>query len=781
MNITYYKKYNNTVGNKVDLFKSLEQIKNGTYFEQIKLVRLQTDKKERDLEKKKLPLLGFGGVFKTRSNNNLISPSGIAVLDFDGVDDLQRLINDVNSDQYTFSSFISPSGNGLKVLVKIPPVGSDEGYKSFYYKIQEHYNKYGDTDPSTKDISRASFVSYDPHLYLNVDSDLFTDRKVFEIKQPQQIAIPVNDVGEIAEKLIVWFKKKWTTGVNRNNNLFILSAAFNDYGVPKDIALNYCLQYQSQDFKDKEITQLVNSAYKNTANFGSKQFEDTKKVGRLRKLAEKGTKLDSVKQMFGNSKAIEEQFNKATEQLTPDEFWYYTEKGVIKLATFRFLNYLENNNISKYYPDIDNDTFHFIRKESNFVSLFGESKIKDFTLNDLRNRGCIDAFELMANYSNNFSSNYLSMIKTTNLDVNKDTADTSYIYYKNKVVKTTKNGSELINYDSLEGYVWKNQIINRDVFLNESSDGVFKTFIWNLSGQNKDRYYTLKSVIGYLMHSYQNESNSKAIIFNDEMISDDVPNGGSGKGLIHKAIGQIKNIVVEDGKKFDPRGQFAYQKVNKDTQIFLMDDVPRNFNFENLFSIITEGMTIEKKNQDAFTIPFVESPKLSITTNYTIKGDGASHYRRVFEVEIANHYNDNFTPFQEFKHQFFHDWNNEEWAKFDNYMIRCVQYFLKYGLVESNKINLEFRKLKQYLGQEFVEFMEAKDLSNLVISRKEFREKFNKEYPTLQRFNSAQIFNKKVKEYCKYYKIELGEKKYNGTMNFYFNDEVESNEDSLPF
>ena len=69
------------------------------------------------------------------------------------------------------------------------------------------------------------------------------------------------------------------------------------------------------------------------------------------------------------------------------------------------------------------------------------------------------------------------------------------------------------------------------------------------------------------------------------MISEDVPNGGSGKGLIHKAIGHIKNIVIEDGKKFDYKNQFAYQKVNKDTQILLLDDVPQHFDFKSLFSM----------------------------------------------------------------------------------------------------------------------------------------------------------------------------------------------------
>lgn len=171
---------------------------------------------------------------------------------------------------------------------------------------------------------------------------------------------------------------------------------------------------------------------------------------------------------------------------------------------------------------------------------------------------------------------------------------------KNYAVKTTKDDIQLLKYKDIKDLIWSNQVIERDINLKPKSDGVFKSFIWKVSGEDADRYYTLKSVIGYLLHSYQNDAKPKAIIWNDEMVSDDVPNGGSGKGLIHKAISKLKSVVIEDGKKFDPKSQFAYQKIRKDTQVFLMDDVSKNFVFENLFSIITEGITIEKKGKIRF-------------------------------------------------------------------------------------------------------------------------------------------------------------------------------------
>ena len=782
MKLSYYKNVKTVAPTKtVDLFKVLDSIRDGTYKPLITKVRLYIDNKEsRDKEKKKLPLVGFGGTFKTRGNENLIQHSGLAILDFDHLDNVNLVKEKVKNDKYTLAAFVSPSGDGLKVIVKIPFVSNNEDYRSFYIELQNHYNQYGQTDDSTKDISRATFLSYDSDLYLNIESELFTDRFIVKEINHVQPVIRVSDMDEISKRLVTWFNKKWTTGQNRNNNLFVLSSSFNDYGVDKSIALSYCIQYESKDFNHREIELLVNSAYKNTNNFGTKSFEDTVKVGKFKRMVNAGSTLEQVKAKLKDVDGIEEEFIKEKENLSNDVFWYADEKEKMHISFIRFDNYLKNKGISKYFPFEGSSDFEFIVKDENFIDWIDTTRIKDIIKVDLINRGEFEVWDLLAKNTSFFKRDLLSMLDTTEVSPKMDTKDESFLYYKNYAVKTTKDNIDVVDYRNIKDVIWKNQIIDRNIKLSDESGGEFKTFIWRLSGEDKERYYTLKSVIGYLLHSYQNDAKPKAIIFNDEMISDDIPNGGSGKGLIHKAIGKIKNIVIEDGKKFDPRGQFAYQKVNKDTQIFLMDDVPKSFNFESLFSIVTEGMTVEKKGKDAFQIPFKESPKISITTNYTIKGDGASFKRRVFEVEVANHFNDNYTPEDEFKHQFFSEWDLKEWAEFDNFMIRCIQFYLKNGLVESNKVNLEFRKLKNNLGSEFIEFMESQKLDGSPRNRKEFRDEFNKQYPTLARFNTAQKFNKKVKDYCEFHNIEFEDRKYNGVSSFFMGVQ-EEDEDGLPY
>jgi len=85
-----------------------------------------------------------------------------------------------------------------------------------------------------------------------------------------------------------------------------------------------------------------------------------------------------------------------------------------------------------------------------------------------------------------------------------------------------------------------------------------------------------------------------------------------------------------------------------DTQVLSFDDVKKHFDFERLFSVITEGITIEKKNKDAIKIPFDKSPKIIITTNYAIKGKGNSFERRKWELEFKQFYTQEFTPQVEF-------------------------------------------------------------------------------------------------------------------------------------
>lgn len=256
-----------------------------------------------------------------------------------------------------------------------------------------------------------------------------------------------------------------------------------------------------------------------------------------------------------------------------------------------------------------------------------------------------------------------------------------------------------------------------------------------------------------MLHSFKNNSNNKAIIFNDEIISEN-PNGRSGKGLFWNALKHLKKVQSLDGKTFDFKKSFPYQNVSTDCQVLVFDDVKKNFDFENLFSIITEGITIEYKGKDSIKLDVTESPKIVITTNYTIKGDSASHNARKYEAEMSSYFNENHTPIHEFGHELFNDWDGVEWAKFDNYMMECLQKYLKHGLIEMPTINLKTRKLINEVGSELLQFFDTLNF-NEWYDTKSLYSMFCTHFPEKSRFVTQYKITTSIKKWAKHKDLEL--------------------------
>lgn len=112
----------------------------------------------------------FSGIFTQRNNHSLDTYSGMMVLDLDDLQDVaetrQTLKNQTEID--VVMMYVSPSGNGLKVVV--PATTKDEHDQVFC--MYQHFlkNEMGITvDPSGKDLARTSFICSDPDVYLNIN------------------------------------------------------------------------------------------------------------------------------------------------------------------------------------------------------------------------------------------------------------------------------------------------------------------------------------------------------------------------------------------------------------------------------------------------------------------------------------------------------------------------------------------------------------------------------------------------------------------------------------
>ena len=462
----------------------------------------------------------------------------------------------------------------------------------------------------------------------------------------------------------------------------------------------------------------------------------------------------------GDWKRAKDDLRKRFNMVDNEEFWSKNEKGNYSLNNKRFKDFLESHDFFKNSPN-EGSTFDFIQKQGIFLKLIYEKDIKDFVIDWIEENQCDEGvFNLMTGNLKFFKRDYLSLLKSKPIDVLKDTKDECYLFYKNCIVKVTKDNKEVISYSDVNMAIWRDQVINRDYYPTDHHKSEYRTFIWKISGQDEVKYKAFETVIGYLLHSFKTNSNNKAIIFNDEIISDN-PNGRSGKGLFWNALKQLRKVQALDGKTFDFNKSFPYQSVATDCQVLVFDDVRKSFNFENLFSVITEGITIEYKGKDSIKLDVTESPKIIITTNYTIQGDSASFNARKYEVEMSSYFNDKYTPIMEFGHELFNEWSDDEWANFDNYMMECISIYLEHGLIDMPLKNLEYRKLIDQIGNEMNIFFEGL-YKNEYLNIKSTYDNLMDNFPELRKRNISQnLMTRNLKKYCEFNKLTF-ETAYSG-------------------
>ena len=693
-----------------DVMFILDRIKEGKNSELVKKIRTEKNKSARNELKKKLPSICFSGVFNKRMDSALVEHSGLICLDFDGYEKKKELADDrlkFEKNKFVFSVFVSPSGKGLKVLIKIPK--DSENHKKYFNALKKHFGS-SYFDSTSKNISRVCYESFDKQLYVNEKSELW-ERLEEEEYQEKHLAqgqplLKITNESKIVEILLKWWTTKYPmTEGQRNHNVYVIAQAMNEFGINNSTASIICNNYATKDFPASEIETTIKSAYSKTHLFNTKYYENTEIIDNVKQRIKRGEPKSEVKKDLQNTEIPETTIDaviKKAEEGKDDEFWSKTEKGVIKIVPLYFKRFLEDNGFYKYAPE-GSKSFVFVRVTNNLIDHTTEKEMKDFVLDYLYQLDDVSIYNYFAEQTRFFKEEFLTLINTIDVYFIEDTKDTSYLYFQNCAVEIKKNSVTAIDYVDLDGYVWKDRVIARvfrECLITECD---YKTFINNVCNQSDDRTKSMESTIGFMMHGHKNLSYCPAVILNDEVISDN-PEGGTGKGIFMNALSHMKKLVTIDGKAFAFEKSFAYQLVSVDTQILCFDDVKKYFNFERLFSVVTEGLTLEKKNKDAIKIPFSKSPKIAITTNYAIKGTGNSFQRRKWELELYQHYTKSYTPQDEFGKLFFGDWDVDEWCVFDNYMIECLQLYLSDGLVESDFVNLKIRQLSASTSHDFIEW-----------------------------------------------------------------------------
>lgn len=251
-NMSFYQSiFDKIEGDKIALHQLVELIQTGTNTkETIDTIRACTNKSEKDSLKKKLSAVTISGVFSGgHQEANLTEYSGIIQVDIDQVEKPDELKKMLVEDVFSTVVFVSPSGTGVKVLVKVE--GGVEKHKLNFSLLKKYYAEVYNLkiDEKCKDVSRLMYLSYDPFIHFNQEAGLFSDGAYHRVK---------------LERLIKLFsgENNFNPG-ERNDFVFRLACSCRENQLPQTLVQDrLCTDFSQNDFPVSEIMQAVRSAYR---------------------------------------------------------------------------------------------------------------------------------------------------------------------------------------------------------------------------------------------------------------------------------------------------------------------------------------------------------------------------------------------------------------------------------------------------------------------------------------------------------------------------------------
>jgi len=456
-------------------------------------------------------------------------------------------------------------------------------------------------------------------------------------------------------------------------------------------------------------------------------------------------------------------------------FWEINETKTgkdIKIMRHKFVNFLYDSGFHLFFYEKGNSIYRIVKQSDAFVEEATAETIKKYIKNYIQNLppkfDSITPNELLEivlkGTDSYFGKGLIEFLDAKNIDLLKDDTGEAYFPFKNGIVKITKDGAKLMNYGDVGKVVWQSQVIDFNIDVDQDFDYQlceFYRFMEKVAGEESDKLVYLISLVGYLLHRYKDPSRPWAVVLAEET-EDEKNGGGTGKGILVKALSYMANVERVDGKNFKLDKNFAFQRVGLDTKIVAIEDVRKNVDFEGFYSIITEGITVEKKNKDELFIPYKDSPKILFTTNYTIPSVGNHAKRRQRVFEFSNFFSSKYTPADLFGHKLFDDWDLDEWNRFYNLMFTCVAWYFNSGVKENeNGIKLNRKHIKLNFGEEFLEWWDEQN-ELLFNGYKTFKELYNSfivanDYD--KKDYSQKRFKKALEESCEKFGIILDGKK----------------------
>lgn len=338
------KNYNDKIFSKVEKFQtvrggaSLEDLHNNIKYNskikrqiaQLRQLLAEDEKEKASWIKKTLPAFTPNGTFHTiRRDNNLIKHSGVFCLDLDKVDEQTILTVREEAKQLPglLMAFISPSGNGLKLLIKTDFnkkfIGSKmtlgplkEIHKRCFLEVNNYYGEQLGVsfDENVKQLAALCFLSHDEEVYFNPNVEAYKlshdnddnpngglNFEPIEPDKPKYVQLDLfSQAVQFTNNI-----EKYESG-NRNNYIHLLANNCNRLGLPIEETIE-SIKLKLGYEKQRELEATVKSAYNHHKDEHAK-FKPIKRkskvkqneVSKFQKLLNTPTVSDEVYQKLPN-------------------------------------------------------------------------------------------------------------------------------------------------------------------------------------------------------------------------------------------------------------------------------------------------------------------------------------------------------------------------------------------------------------------------------------------------------------------------------------------------
>ncbi|MES2590876.1 MAG: CHC2 zinc finger domain-containing protein [Bacteroidota bacterium] len=507
-----------------------------------------------------------------------------------------------------------------------------------------------------------------------------------------------------------------------------------------------------------------------------------------------------------------------------EEFWQEQKKKKGEewdlITTFKYVeccSFLENRSFGRYAVNEEGE-FNFIKVDDNVVRVVKQTQIKDylmeFTREALQKKNVL---EMLYKGAKMYLSDNLNNLRYIKLNFHKSDKGLQYMYFDKVFWKITSEGIEEKPILELNGHVWRDKIKNfkpslktpmvkveRDAnrkyklvfpagyeeakkcdFFNylmntsnfywrKTHEGLFREMKKpttpyqapnDLESEDMTLHFISKCVaFGYMLHEYFDANRAKAVVGMDGKLSEvGASNGRSGKSLFGVALSKLVPTVTLPGKQKDlTEDKFLLDGVTERTRIVNIDDVRVNFDFEAFFSNIGGAWKINPKGAKAFELQRESSPKILITTNHALNGEGGSFRDRQFLIAFSDFYNEDYRPVDEHGVLFFDEWDVDQWNRFYNFAAVCLQIFFEHGLVTPPMERLEKRRMRQQMGEAFIEWADnffdeefesqedGKNNLNRALERTATTESFYVMFPEQRKYYDKRKVKHSLQRYCQY-------------------------------